>query len=76
MVQPIESIVVVRKDDEMRRPILHPRYEGPIWKSKASAELLSYIETCKYAYHIPYSPAAAEDEEDLHSLLPEEWKAE
>lgn len=52
--QPIERIVVVRKDDEMRRPIQHPCYEGPIWKSKASAELLSYIETCKYAYHMPF----------------------
>lgn len=54
VVQPIERIVVVRKDDEMRRPIQHPCYEGPIWKSKASAELLSYIETCKYAYHMPF----------------------
>jgi hypothetical protein len=54
VVQPIERPVVVRNDDPLDRPLQSPCYEGPIWKSKASAELLAQIECGKYLYHLPF----------------------
>jgi hypothetical protein len=54
VVQPIERPIVVRKDDGLSRPQQSPCYAGPIWKSNASAELLSQIECGKYLYHMPF----------------------
>lgn len=54
VVQPIERPVVVRKGDVLAKPQQSPCYEGPIWKSKASAELLAQIECGKYLYHMPF----------------------
>ena len=54
VVQPIERPIVVRKDDPEKRPLQSPCYEGPIWKSNVSAELLSQTECGKYLYHIPF----------------------
>lgn len=54
VVQPIERPVVVRKDDPLEKPQQSPCYEGPIWKSNASAELLAQIECGKYLYHMPF----------------------
>ena len=54
VVQPIERPIVVRKDDPTDTPRQSPVYEGPIWKSNASAELLAQIESGKYLYHMPF----------------------
>lgn len=54
VVQPYRRPIVVRIDDEMDHPIQAPCYEGPIWKSHASPELLAMLECGKYQYHIPF----------------------
>ena len=56
VVQPYRRPIVVRKDDKMDHPIQAPCYEGPIWKSHASPELLAMLECGKYQYqyHIPF----------------------
>ena len=54
VVQPIERPVVVRKDDPTDTPRQSSCYEGPIWKSNASAELLAQLECGKYLYHMPF----------------------
>lgn len=42
------------KDDPTDTPRQSPVYEGPLWKSNASAELLAQIECGKYLYHLPF----------------------
>ena len=54
VVQPIERPVVVRNGDVLAKPQQSPCYEGPLWKSNASAELLAQLECGKYLYHIPF----------------------
>ena len=54
VVQPYRRPIVVRKDDVTDHPIQAPCYEGPIWKSYASPELLAMLECGKYQYHIPF----------------------
>lgn len=54
MVQPVRRPIVARKDDIENHLIQSPCYEGPLWKSYASAELLSQLEVNKYANHLPF----------------------
>lgn len=54
MVRVSRRPVVVRKSDPDRTPVQAPLPEGVIYKSCASAELLSRIEYRKYALHLPW----------------------
>jgi len=54
VVQTIVRPILVRLDDPAETPLQAPCYEGPIWKSNASAELLAQIECGKFLYHMPY----------------------
>lgn len=47
-------LVVVKKDDIFDKPIEVPLPERIIYKSYASAELLSRIEVRKFYYHLPF----------------------
>ena len=53
-VQPYRRPVIVRKDDICDHTIVADAVEGPIWKSYASAELLSRIEVKKFGFHMPF----------------------
>ena len=52
--QPYRRPVIVRKDDVYDHTIVADPVEGPIWKSYASAELLSRIEVKKFGFHMPF----------------------
>lgn len=47
--------ILVRKGDVTRTPIQSKCFEGPLWKSYASPQLLAKLEYSKYVLHMPFN---------------------